>query len=123
MLATTVPHRMAVSLASKVCGIDVSIKAMEDMVERRGVEVQKRDREQAAKLAPFDATGLPVAKQQRPADAVPASAAPKVAYLEMDGVIPITREEITGDELTAEDHLKGPLMNESGGRHAASARG
>jgi hypothetical protein len=106
MLATTVPHGMAVSLASKVCGIDVSIKAMEDMVERRGVEVQKRDREQAAKLAPFDATGLPVAKQQRPADAVPASTAPKVAYLEMDGVIPITREEITGDELTAEDHVK-----------------
>jgi hypothetical protein len=106
MLGATVPHGMAVSLASKVCGIDVSIKAMEDMVERRGVEVQKRDRERATKLTPFDAAGLPVPKQERPADAVPPSAAPKVAYLEMDGVIPVTREQITGDELTAEDHLK-----------------
>ena len=35
MLATTVPHGMAVTLAGKVCGIDVSIKAVEDMIERR----------------------------------------------------------------------------------------
>jgi hypothetical protein len=103
MLATTVPHGMAASLAGKLCGIDASIKAVEDMVERRGAEVQKRDREQAERLAPFDSTGLPVPKQERPADAVPESAAPKVAYLEVDGVVPITREQITGDELTAQD--------------------
>lgn len=103
MLGATVPHGMAVSLASKVCGIDVSIKAMEDMVERRGAEVQKRDREQAEKLAPFDAKGLPMRAQERPADAVPTSATPKVAYLEVDGVVAITREELTGEELTDED--------------------
>lgn len=103
MLGTTVPYGMAVSLASKACSIDVSIKAMEDMVERRGVEVQKRDRQQAEKLTPFDTTGLPVPNQERPADTVDPSAAPKVAYVEMDGVIAMTREEITGDELTAED--------------------
>ena len=32
MLATTVPHGMAVTIASKVCGVDVSIKAVEDMI-------------------------------------------------------------------------------------------
>ena len=47
-----------------------------------------------------------LADHRRPADAVPPSAAPKVAYIEIDGVIPITREEITGDELTAEDREK-----------------
>lgn len=106
MLATTVPHGMAVTLAGKVCGVEVSIKASEDMVERRGAQVQRRDREQALKLAPFDATGLPVPQQERPADAVTPSATPKVAYLEVDGVIPITREEITGEELTEDDRAK-----------------
>ncbi len=106
MLATTVPHAMAVALASKACGISASIKAVEDMVERRGAEVQKRDREQAEKLAPYDAKGLPVPQQERPENAVTPSATPKVAYVEMDGVVPITREEITGDELTDVDRQK-----------------
>lgn len=106
MLATTVPHGMAVTLASKICGVEVSIKASEDMVERRGAEVQRRDREQAEKLAPFDATGLPVPLQERPSDAVPEGAAPKIAYAEFDGVVPITREEMTGDELTEEDRQR-----------------
>lgn len=104
MLATTVPHGMAVMLASKVCGVDVSVKAVENMVERRGSQVQRRDREQAEKLAPFDAKGLPVPQQERPAETVPTSAAPKVAYVEVDGVVPITREELVGDELTVEQH-------------------
>lgn len=104
MLGTTVPHGMAVTLASKICGVDVSIKAVENMVERRGAEVQRRDREQAEKLAPFDAKGLPVPQQERPADAVPPNTTPKIAYLEVDGVVPITREELIGDELTDEDH-------------------
>ena len=103
MLATTVPYGMAVTLASKLSGVEVSIKAVEDMVERRGTEVQKRDREQAEKLVPLDAAGLPVSQQERPEDTVPPSATPKVAYLEADGVIPITREEITGEELTETD--------------------
>jgi Uncharacterised protein family (UPF0236) len=106
MLATTVPHGMAVTLAHKTCGIDVSIKAVEDMIERRGAEVQRRDREEAGKLGPYDPTGLPVPNQVRPTDAVAPSATPKVAYLETDGVVPITREEITGDELTELDREK-----------------
>ena len=106
MLATTVPHAMAVTLASKVCGVEVSIKASEDMADRRGAQVQKRDREQAEKLTPYDSTGLPVPQQERPVNTVPKSSTPKVAYLEMDGVVPITREEMTGDELTDIDRQK-----------------
>jgi len=106
MLATTVPFGMAVTLASKMCGIDVSIKAVEDMVERRAAEVQKRDREQAERLTPFDAKGLPVPQQERPADAVAPSATPKVAYMDIDGVVPITREEITGEKLTDDDRQR-----------------
>ena len=119
MLATTVPYGMAVTLSSKVCGVDVSIKAVEDMVERRGAEVQKRDREQAEKLTPFDATGLPVPQQERPADTVALSSTPKVAYMEFDGVVPITREEITGDELAEVDRqlqAKAKLEKARGGK-------
>ncbi|HEY3354372.1 MAG TPA: ISKra4 family transposase [Polyangia bacterium] len=100
MMATTVPHAMATGLVAKLCGIDISVKAMEDMTERRAAQVEREAAREAARCAPFDATGLPVPSQARPADAIAAAAAPKVAYLEVDGVVPITREELTGKELT-----------------------
>jgi len=58
------------------------------------------DTEQAETCAPFDETGLSVPTQERPPDTVKEAAAPEVAYVEMDGVVPITREELTGKELT-----------------------
>lgn len=119
MLATTVPYGMAVTIASQVSGIEVSIKAVEDMVDRRGAEVQKRDREHAEKLTPYDATGLPVPQQERPANAVAPSATPKIAYMEIDGVVPITREEITGELLTEVDRqlqAKAKLDKARGGK-------
>jgi hypothetical protein len=100
MMATTVPHAMATSLVGKLCGIEISVKAMEDMTERRAAKVELGAAHNAARCAPFDATGLPVPSQARPADAIPTTAAPMIAYLEVDGVVPITREELTGKELT-----------------------
>ncbi len=100
MMAATVPFGMAKTLVGKLCGADVSIKGIEEMVERRAEAVQRLDAEEAVTCAPYDETGLPVESQRRPADTVPASEAPRVAYLEMDGVIPITREELKGTELT-----------------------
>jgi len=100
LMATTVPFGMATSLVNKVCGVQVSVKAVQDMTEQRGKAVLAHDVEQAEKYAPFDETGLSVPTQERPPDAIPESAIPEVAYLEIDGVIPITREELTGKELT-----------------------
>src|SRR5512137_1553461 len=100
MMATTVPFGMATSLVEKLCGIEVSVKAVEEMVERRAKAVLALDADDVKTCAPFDETGLPVSIEQRPADTVPKSEAPNVAYLEVDGVIPITREELTGKELT-----------------------
>lgn len=106
MMATTVPHAMAVGLLGKLCGIELSVKAVEGIVERRGAQVQARDGQQAAEHTPYEPSGLPVAQQQRPADALPESEAPSVAYLEMDGVVPLTRELLPDDELTEGDRQR-----------------
>ena len=106
MMATTVPFGMAVSLVEKLCGIEVSVKGAEEMVERRAQTVLALDAGDAKTCAPFEKTGLPVSTQQRPADTVPQSEVPKVAYLEVDGVIPITREELTSKELTASERRR-----------------
>jgi len=103
MMATTVPHGMATNLMEKLCGIDVSIKAMEDMTERRGTAVVGQDQAESEHLTPLLPNGLPVPEQMRPDDSLPANAAPAVAYMEIDGVVPITREELTGKELSAAD--------------------
>ncbi len=106
LMATTVPFGMATDLVSKLCGIEVSVKAVEEMTERRCEAVAAREHAEAQRCAPFDETGLPVPTQQRPVDALPADAAPKVAYLEVDGVVPITREELVGKELSPADRRR-----------------
>jgi hypothetical protein len=102
MLSTTVPHPMAQSLAGKVCGIDISIKALEEMTQRRASICQAPGvYSEAQSCAPFDAKGL-----LRPEAGVPlevVSDAPKIAYVEVDGVIPITREALPDSELTDDD--------------------
>jgi len=100
MMAITVPFGMATQLVGKLCGIEVSVKAVKDMTERRGESVLTLDAARTEAFAPFDERGLPVATQPRPPNAVPVEQTPAVAYLEVDGVIPITREELTGKELT-----------------------
>jgi hypothetical protein len=106
MMATTVPHGMATDLLEKLCGIDVSVKAMQDMTERRGAAVFAQDESESGQLTPFLPSGLPVSEQMRPEDSLPVNAAPAVAYVEIDGVVPITREELTGKELSAAERRR-----------------
>jgi len=89
LLATTVPHGMATQLASRLLGIEVSEHAVQDAVERRGRGVTELQDREAAELRPFEDNGLE-RKVTRPDDAVPE--APEVAYIEVDGVLPMTRE-------------------------------
>ena len=63
LTATTVPFGMASDLVAKVCGIEPSVKAVQDMTERRGEAVLALDAEHAVTCAPFDKTGLPVPTQ------------------------------------------------------------
>jgi hypothetical protein len=103
MIAATVPHAMAVKLVQQCCGVKVSVKASEQMVERRASALQEMDAQLAEAMSPYEANGLPVAEQPRPDDAAARGAAPAVAYLELDGVIPMTREPVPRDELSAKD--------------------
>jgi hypothetical protein len=122
MIATTVPHGMATNLVDKLCGIDVSIKAMQDMVERRGAAVLAADQVESRLHAPLDDKGLPVAEQKRPAEAPPPNAAPDVAYVELDGVVPITREELTGKDLSAQDRRRQRRAKEQKARGGKARR-
>ena len=49
---------------------------------------------------PFDDKGLPREKLKRPLDAVPQTSTHAVAYIEIDDVIPITREDTPDNEPT-----------------------
>jgi hypothetical protein len=122
MMATTVPYGMATNIVKKLCGIDVSIKAMEDMTNRRGTAVVGQDQAESEKLTPLLPNGLPVPEQMRPDDSVPANAAPAVAYAEIDGVVPITREELTGKELSAADRRRQRLAKERKARGGKARR-
>jgi hypothetical protein len=103
MMTTTVSHGMAQELLNKLLGVEVSVKALEDMTERRGAAVQAIESHEATHYAPFDEKGLAVPTQERPVDAVAETAAPELAYLEVDGVSALTRQELTGEELTPAD--------------------
>lgn len=106
MVATSVPYDLATKLVLKSCGIAVSVRAVEQMVERRASVLCALDEAQATRLDPLDATGLPVAVQARPENEVPEKETPKVAYLEIDGVFPMTRTLIPEENLSAKDKRK-----------------
>ena len=91
MLATTVPHGKAVILAADLLRIEVSEHAVQDLVEARASVLLALDTAAAHHHAPFDSTGLE-RSYGRPADAIAAGDTPDVAYIEADGVLPVTRE-------------------------------
>jgi len=72
-------------------------------LERRASVLCALDDAEAKRVAPYDATGLPVSEQLLPTGAVAVGKTPEVAYLEIDGVIPITREPIPEGQLSAQD--------------------
>jgi hypothetical protein len=105
MMATTVPYEMATTLLSKICGVDLSKKALEGMTEERGRAVLEQLDADAKRFAPYDETGLPTPTQTLPPrdpEMEPVDEG-DVAYIEMDGVIPITRQEVPLSELSAKD--------------------
>lgn len=106
MMATTVPYAMATKLIAKSCGIDVSVKAVEQMIERRASVLCALDAAEAQLSAPYDARGLPMPEQFQPVGTVAVNKAPDVAYLEIDGVIPITREPIPEVQLSKKDRKR-----------------
>jgi hypothetical protein len=89
LVATTVPHGMAVQLVGKIMGVEVSNHAVQDAVERRAERVVELQDQDAAEHRPFEDNGLE-RELNRPTDAV--QQAPDVAYVEIDGVLPMTRE-------------------------------
>jgi hypothetical protein len=91
LMATTVPHGMAVSLVRQLLGIEISVKGVEQISERRGRGVLTQQDADARALQPYQPNGLPQ-QVARPADAV--GQAPQVAYLELDGVIVMRREAL-----------------------------
>jgi hypothetical protein len=91
LMATTVPHGMAVGLVGKLLGIEISAKGSEQIIERRGEGVVAQQDADARALQPYQENGLPQ-EVARPAAAV--GQAPQVAYLELDGVIVMKREAL-----------------------------
>lgn len=91
LAATALPHGKAVAMIGQLLKLEVSEHASQDLVEARGAALLALDEAAAAKHAPLDASGLQRAGG-RPTDAVARSLAPDVAYLEVDGVLPMTRE-------------------------------
>jgi hypothetical protein len=89
LMATTVPHGMATHLVNQLLGVEISEHAVQQAVERRGSGVTKLQEQDAQELNPFENNGLE-RKVSRPDDAV--EKAPDVAYVEVDGVLPMTRE-------------------------------
>ena len=90
-MATALPHGKAVTLLGQMLQIDISEHAVQDLVEARGATLLALDDAEATAHLPRDSTGLE-RSYGRPADAVPVKDAPEMAYLEVDGVLPITRE-------------------------------
>ncbi|HJS82782.1 MAG TPA: ISKra4 family transposase, partial [Nitrososphaera sp.] len=95
LMSATVPHHMAAELVGKLLGIEMSDNGIKGIIERRGQAVVAAQDIDAESLNPYYKNGLPT-DAARPSDAV--AKAPEAAYLEMDGVIVMTRGELPKDE-------------------------
>ena len=91
-LSATLPHGKAVKFLGDLLQVDVSSHAAQDLSQVRGETLLACDLAAAAVHDPYDNKGFE-REYGRPVDAVPAKDAPKVAYLEIDGVFPMTREK------------------------------
>lgn len=89
MMATTVSEDMASDLLGWMLGIEISKHGVQGLVHDRGQFVLSENDHIAQAHDPFDESGL-TRDVDRPSDA--AANAPTVAYLEVDGVIPMTRD-------------------------------
>ena len=93
LMSTTVPFGMARSLVEQVCGIEVSTKGVQQCSDRRGAALLEQLSEEAHMQRPYDDAGLPREDVPRPKDTIDEVTTPRRAYIEIDGVIPMTRVE------------------------------
>ena len=93
MACTELPYGKALELLGALTGIELSEHAAQELTMSRGREVVAMDEAAASHHAPYDDNGLRRVSG-RPDDAVQAKDTPQVAYLEVDGVLPMTREEV-----------------------------
>lgn len=94
LMATTVPPDLAVGLLEQMLGIQISDKASKSMVQRRGQQVLEQMTEEAQDLKEYEerwGVRPPVERATRMEPVI------EVAYLEMDGVIVPTRQEVPTD--------------------------
>ena len=111
--ATTVSHEMASYLLKKTLDLDVSPSGLQRLVERRGDVVEAQNEKEATAQRAFLPDGTP-----RRLPPIPGVVGPEVAYLEVDGVVPMTRELIPTSELSSEDkarQAKAKLAKKQGG--------
>jgi hypothetical protein len=90
LMATTVSHQMAVELVEKLLGLQVSAQAVKSSVARRAERVIQLQDEEAREIKEFEA------KWERSPPYITAQGPDRpidVAYLEVDGVYVLTREE------------------------------
>jgi len=106
LMSTTVPFDMARDLVHQVCGAELSTKGVQEISDRRGTEVLKRLHTEADIHQPFDDSGLPREPAERPSGTCDEGAAPRRAYVEIDGVIPMTRVEIDASKLSDIDRAR-----------------
>lgn len=90
MMGTTVPGEMAANLLGWMLGIEISKHGVQELVHDRGQFVQRQNDEVAQTHDPFDELGL--MRDIESPDGATADAPPTVAYLEVDGVVPMTRD-------------------------------
>jgi hypothetical protein len=90
LMATTVPHQMAVGLVDQRLGLELSAKALKSMTERRGQQiVQQMDHQAQQTRQDYETWGRRPEREPTPVGGKDA----EVAYLEMDGVLVLTQQE------------------------------
>ncbi len=103
-VATTVTHGMAVELVGKLLGVQVSEHGVQNVVEDRGAALVALQDAEAKSLNPEHSDGSE-RKRPRPRDAV--REVPEVAYIELDGVFAMTRQELPDARVPAEPGARG----------------
>jgi uncharacterized protein UPF0236 len=96
LMATTVPHQMAVGLVKQLLGLEVSAQAVKHSVARRAAQVLRLESTEAEEIERFEAQwekSPPLLTEQAQGKQI------EVAYLELDGVIVPTRESSSNSEV------------------------
>jgi hypothetical protein len=89
MMATTVSEEMATTILGWMMGVEISKHGLQGLVHERGQFAMNENDSTAESYDPFEESGL-MREVKRPDDAT--ADAPSVGYLEIDGVVPVTRE-------------------------------